>query len=434
MPEKNLPDPTRDPTTRALETFIEASVEQLLDRQDSPNAHGLLFLSAWHEAMPALVHLDPILDPVDSRVFAVLWLWARQQGRGSTAFPSYEYFLQRCNIHSRSTLARSLTILRITRWITLCRRVRDAHGRYRGNIYALHEEPLALASTLYLDPSYMEFLHAATRHGHAQVRKIAQVMLESLQTRIDAGEDVLTASPLTQTSQRIEALDTVAGQGSGNFFSFHHLSLATLQSVRQNLNTKRAEPSNLKQSLDTEQRQTPVQNLDLDTVRKSNSPPVQKSNSALCSSRYLNKKTTTTSAAEEDQKAPDPSSTLALVFPEALSANERQLAPMYLKGLGTELQQALLDELGAKLRQQAKTAHPVRNPIGLLAWMCQAARAGQPPLTSAHLQYRAIRERARRVAEHDEAEQRRLTELAVGKNGSSNQRHGPLGSKTEVSP
>jgi hypothetical protein len=103
-----------------------------------------------------------------------------------------------------------------------------------------------------------------------------------------------------------------------------------------------------------------------------------------------------------------------------LSANERQMASMYLKGLGTELQQALLDELGAKLRHQTKTIHPVRNPIGLLAWMCQAARVGQPPLTSAHLQYRAIRERERLVAEHGEAERRRLTEMALGKVGPAN--------------
>ena len=114
-----------DPTTRALETYIDASVEQLLQGNTGTPQNGLLFLSAWHEAMPALVHLDPVLDPVDSRVFAVLWIWAKQQGRGSTAFPSYDYLLQRCNIQSRATVARSLAILRITRWVTLCRRVRD---------------------------------------------------------------------------------------------------------------------------------------------------------------------------------------------------------------------------------------------------------------------------------------------------------------------
>ncbi|MGH8568654.1 MAG: STY4528 family pathogenicity island replication protein, partial [Gammaproteobacteria bacterium] len=87
----------------------------------------------------ALVHLDPVLDPVDSRVFAVLWLWAKHEGRGATAFPSYPTLLARCNVQSRATLARSLAILRITRWVTLCRRVRDQNGRNRGNIYALHE-------------------------------------------------------------------------------------------------------------------------------------------------------------------------------------------------------------------------------------------------------------------------------------------------------
>ena len=58
---------------------------------------------------------------------------------------------------------------------------------------------------------------------------------------------------------------------------------------------------------------------------------------------------------------------------------------MYLKGLDRELQQALLDELSEKIRAQAKTDHRVRNPIGLLAWMCREAAAGRPPLTSAHL-------------------------------------------------
>ena len=53
-----------DPTTRALEAYIDASVEQLLQGNKATPQNSLLFLSAWHEAMPALVHLDPVLDPV----------------------------------------------------------------------------------------------------------------------------------------------------------------------------------------------------------------------------------------------------------------------------------------------------------------------------------------------------------------------------------
>ena len=262
-----------DPTTRALETYIDASVEQLLQGTTGSPQNGLLFLSAWHEAMPALVHLDPVLDPVDSRVFAVLWIWAKQQGRGSTAFPSYDYLLDRANIQSRATVARSLAILRITRWVTLCRRVRD-QGRNRGNIYALHDEPLALASTLYLDPGYMEFLQNAQCHHHEHVGKIARASLQSLRECIDEGEDVLAASPLSQADQRLEALATIAGQGSGHYFW-----------LRQGaLNAEGA--------------------LNSDRVQKLNSvAPVQNLNSALCSSRYLYKKTTTTTDAGSTARA-----------------------------------------------------------------------------------------------------------------------------------
>jgi hypothetical protein len=228
----NPSDHIVDPTIRALETYIEASAEMLLQGDDTANRHGLLVLSSWHESMPALVHLDPILEPVDSRVFSILWIWARQHGRGATAFPSYDYLLQRSNIQGRAMLSRALTILRITRWITLCRRVRDPAGRNRGNIYALHEEPLALVNTLYLDPNYMDFLHAATRHHHDQVRHLARARLESLQTRIDGGEDVLDASPLTPIDQRIEAIETIAGEGTGNYFGFHLKTLASLQDWR----------------------------------------------------------------------------------------------------------------------------------------------------------------------------------------------------------
>ena len=235
-PGPSGPDPAlraADPRTLALEAYIEASMEQLLRGDPRAQAHGLIFLSSWHEAMPALVHQDPVLDPVDSRVFAVLWIWAKQQGRGALAFPSYDDLLRRCNVQSRSTLARSLAILRITRWVTLCRRVRDRSGRNRGNIYALHDEPLALASTLYLDPDYIQFLEIKARDPHDRVARVAKAMRASLQERIDEGEDVLASSALSQAEQRLEAIATVAGKGSGHYFWLRQGALATLQCAKK---------------------------------------------------------------------------------------------------------------------------------------------------------------------------------------------------------
>ncbi len=379
--------------TATLERYIEASVERLLSGQYS-SQNGLILLSSWQEAMPALVHLDPVLEPVDSRVFAVLWIWARQEGRSGTAFPTYDTLLQRCNIQSRRTVARSLAILRITRWVTLCRRVRDPAGRHRGNIYALHDEPLVLPSTLHLDPGYVDFLDTAKTHNHPYVREVARGMWASLERRIAEGEDVASASPVSQTDQRIEALSTLAGEGSGNYFGFLRGALSGLHIWREN--------------------QVPNK-LPADSVQKVNSGRVHFLNSALCSSSYLNKKTTTTTG-DENNSAAEPGTQPAerdLIYPDQLSSSEQRLAEMYLRNFEHDLQQALLDELSEKIRSQAKTDHPVRNPVGLLAWMCKQTKAGDPPLTSAHLKCRERRERERQVKESIEAEQRRLTEQAL---------------------
>lgn len=400
-------EPRLDPATRALETYIDASVEQLLSGDSAAPKQGLLFLSAWHESMPALAHLDPVLESVDSRVFAVLWIWAKQQGRSSTAFPSYDYLLQRCNIQSRATLARSLAILRITRWVTLCRRVRDK-GRNRGNIYALHEEPLPLAATVYLDPGYMDFLQRAERHHHEHVAKVAQVFVQSLQASIDEGEDILNMGALSPVEQRLEAMATIAEQGSGNYFGLRRSLLSGLQA--SGVKTDGA-------SDHTQHSQSyRVQNMNSGTAQKLNSPPVQHLNLATCSSKNNTKKTTTTARDQEDRSRAsatvDAVAETALVYPESLSPNEQRLARMYLKDLDGELQQALLDELSGKIKSQAKTARPVRNAIGLLCWMCNETKAGRPPLTSTHLKHRERRDRERALQAHIEAEQQRLTEMA----------------------
>ena len=410
-PGPSGPDPAlraADPRTLALEAYIEASMEQLRRGDPRTQAHGLIFLSSWHEAMPALIHQDPVLDPVDSRVFAVLWIWAKQQGHGALAFPSYDDLLRLCNVQSRSTLARSLAILRITRWVTLCRRVRDRSGRNRGNIYALHDEPLALASTLYLDPDYMEFLEIKTRDRHDRVVRVAKAMRASLQERIDEGEDVLASSLLSQAEQRLEAIATLAGKGSGHYFWLRQGALAALQTAKED-RPDQAE----------EKEKNRVQKLDSGTPYEMGTASVQKLDSGICSSSCIKNKTTTTTAAQHSEKRPvsraEPTTSSALVYPEPLSQNEQGLARMYLRRLDPELQQALLDELAGKIQAQAKTARPVRNPIGLLAWMCKEAKAGRPPLTSVHLRCRERREREQRLKDHLEAEQRRLTEMALQK-------------------
>ena len=391
-----------DQNIQPLLTHIEACAEQMLQGDAQGGRDGLMFLSSWHEAMPALVHLDPVLEAIDVRVFAVLWIWGRQKGRGSTAFPTYAYLLNTCQIQSRATLARSLAILRITRWIALCRRVRDSNGRYRGNVYALHDEPLSLAGTLQLDSEYMPFLHdTVEHHHHDRVRRVARAMLDSLEEQVDNGEELLIDDAPSRFECRLEAIQTVNRDSQeGHYFGFSQHSLHQLKSKTRQV-----------QSLSPRATADPVQKSNPDRVQLSN---CKKMNSVRCSSSNLYIKNTTTNS-EVDHNHSELSTdqaTSSLIYPEALSDNERRLAAMHLRKLSVALQQSLLDELDGQIRSRKDTHNPIHNPIGFLCWLCNEAKADRIHLTSVGLRVQEHRNRAIQIANDDAAKKRELTEQA----------------------
>ncbi len=64
------------------------------------------------------------------------------------------------------TVSRALLMLRLTGWLSLCKRVRDASGRIRGNIYAQHDEPLSAHDAEVFDPGWLDAVEEACRHGN----------------------------------------------------------------------------------------------------------------------------------------------------------------------------------------------------------------------------------------------------------------------------
>lgn len=100
---------------------------------------GLLYLGNLQDAYPRQLLLDTRLSPLDKMAWMMIRLYA-QQNHGAV-FPSYdELQLQLASPHkgkaSRETVSRVLLMLRLTGWLSLCKRVRDDQGRVRGNIYA----------------------------------------------------------------------------------------------------------------------------------------------------------------------------------------------------------------------------------------------------------------------------------------------------------
>ena len=169
--------------------MIERSQATLVMKAGKSAQDGLLFLGNPQLVFPRLLFDDPVLEPVDRNVWAVIKLHAAD-GDSVTAFPTYEEIMLRCNIGSKATVSRSIAILRACRWLTVCKaRLRDAKGRVKGNIYALHDEPLQLAETLELDDTYLHFLQETAQHKqnpHPRAIGVAATVLQDMQSQVGA--------------------------------------------------------------------------------------------------------------------------------------------------------------------------------------------------------------------------------------------------------
>ena len=255
------------PETYALDALIRETLAR--GRRSGGNAaDALLFLGNRHHAFPVVVVHDPILEPVDKLVWMVICQAAQATGT-KAVFPSYTDIARLANVSSTSTVSRAIAILRATRWLSLCARNREANGRFGGNVYALHDEPLPLADALHLDPGYMAFLEEAAGHHHARVRRIVQAVSASLDQDIRSGKDVL--APVNPMERRLEALHTIQRGGDRRYFSFNAEVIAGLAN-----SGVRRDGSNQDQN------------------SKAVKPDPQKSKSALrSSSKYKNTTTTT---------------------------------------------------------------------------------------------------------------------------------------------
>ncbi len=341
------------PQTHALDALIRRTISQVRRTARDQGADAMLFLGSRHQAFPALLVQDPVLEPVDK----VVWMVICQHGQAagtSAAFPSYARIAREANIASTSTVSRAIAVLRATRWLSLCARVRDAGGRFRGNVYALHDEPLPLADALHLDPEYMQFLAEARRHHHARVRRVADAALDSIDEDIEAGRDVL--APESALERRLEAVRAVRREGPRRYFSFSARVLARL--ANRGLGEEAAD---------------------------------RDQNSKTADDRLRN------SRPQKSKPTPD---TPTLIYPSRFTANQCAVADRYLASVPPEQRQRLLDELEGRFRCEQQGASPVYDELRYLYRLCREINAGrfQP-----NLALKVEGERARRA----EAAQRR---------------------------
>ena len=347
------------PETYALDRLIQAATS----RTQNSGQDNLLFLGHWHQAYPTAVVCDPVLEPVDKVVWMVIMLQAHETG-GRAAFPRYEVIAELANIASTSTIARAIAILRLTRWLSLCARVRASTGQFQGNVYALHDNPLPLADALYLDEGYMAFVHQCERHSHARVRRVATAVLATLAGAVEQGEDPL--APLPYIEQRVrEAMGSAdsAGPAHGKPRSLADLTAGLLDAQDDRLSQPDAT-----RAINQHQNSKAV---DSGTVVGGSS----------CSSNTTTTTTTTTKKSAQNfaprtSPLPETPTRDALIFPRRLTDNQRTLALQYLTPIPTELHQPLLDELAGRVQAETQGAKPLYDELRFFYALCRAARAG----------------------------------------------------------
>lgn len=344
------------PETLALDALIQATIEHAEKGSVQLASDTMLFLGNRHTAFPTLVVQDPVLEPVDKLVWMSIRLQASDTG-GNTAFPSYVSIARTANVSSKATISRAIAILRVTRWLTLCARLRETSGRFQGNVYALHDEPLPLVDALHLDSGYMQFLRESAGHRHARVRAVARGALATIDEDIEAGRDVCANEhPVTR---RVQATEVVEKDMPRRFFAFSARVMTELLGHASSRNGPGDQGQKLNPVEEGGQNLHP-QNL----------------NPAGCSCSD-NKKTTTTHHSERKNFVLRGEGEAPLIYPRRLSANQRELADRYLNKVPPDQRQAILDELEGRIRSEQRGMKPLYDEMSFLNSLCKALKKGE---------------------------------------------------------
>ncbi|WP_454693358.1 STY4528 family pathogenicity island replication protein [Achromobacter aegrifaciens] len=174
----------------ALADLFDSALKDLAPKPIAPapmpaSGDGFLFSGNRHESVPRRLFLDRRLTPLERNAWQVFRLMLNDDG--VTAFPTYEQLrpwlasMPCAEQASHETVARALTLLRLTRWLSLVRRRRDPKtGRILGNLYVLHDEPLTPFEAMQLDADYLELVSQSLGHSAKAVQIVGLNTLKEI--------------------------------------------------------------------------------------------------------------------------------------------------------------------------------------------------------------------------------------------------------------
>ncbi|MQB14583.1 hypothetical protein DXU77_05595 [Pseudomonas lactis] len=301
---------------------------------------GFLFSGQSHEVVPRRLLLDNRLTPLERNAWQVFRLMLQGQGVVTPRYEDLQPYLSSVPYGasaSRETIARVLTMLRLTRWLSLVSRGRDQiSGRLQGSLYVLHDEPLTPAEAMELDQDYLELVGHALSHATKAVRIVAQHIVEEVRqdTNIDRSR-LPTRLDSWGEQWAQQGLDQPPGD------AFHDSERGENHRVRNRAGPRSDSESGLNLNVSS-------------TVRNPN---------AACTVLKESKCTVPRATSTVDN----------LLWPTSLhlSPSERQAVAVALNKLNLADQQAVLNEAGARC-----AAGGIRKPAAYLMGLAQRALKG----------------------------------------------------------
>lgn len=314
---------------------------------DEPD-DGLLFCGNVHESVPRALFLDERLTPLERNAWQIIRM--RVGPDGVTAFPTYDSlrpYLTSVPCSGRAsdeTIARALTLLRLTRWLSVVRhRRRSADGRILGNLYVLHDEPLAPNEAIQLDPHYLSLVSDALTHASKAVQRVGfHTLTELANDRMLSGRAL--PSRLHILTQRMASRGWMAGDAAEAAEEEENATSVASSTERRRVSTGFSPSSDSeggasnplripKKAAVRTVRTDSIYREDVGTVR----PPEQDTMTSEAAARWLGR----------------------------LPAEQRSGALVTLQRLTQPMRQAVLEEWAARC-EAATVRHPARYLFGLI--------------------------------------------------------------------
>jgi len=321
---------------------------------------GFFFGGNRHETVPRGLLKDKRLTPLERNAWQVFRLYLDQEGMASV--PTYEQLRDYLSSMpgaraSTETVSRVITVLRLTRWLTLLERRRNTEtGRIAGNLYVLHDEPLTPFEAIQLDAAYLELVCNALEHTSKAIRLVGQKVLTEIED-----DPMMQGRLLPSRLQHImQRLAKEAAQGE----TYPQESKARESEGRQQAPASDSSPPASEWSQPTSESEAgrkPAPDVAL------RNPKADSTSTVFSISTVRTEKV--------NGSDPHAQAREALLFPDLfgrLKGSQQQAVFTMLAPLDVALRQAVLDEWAARCK-----AGKVNNPAGYLCGIIHKAVKGE---------------------------------------------------------